>query len=67
VVVLSALSHFTTVEHGLAGSELRFGLQGLLNTVPPGHRVSFVLSPLAEASGDGRAGEHAGKIASAFL
>ena len=80
--VLSALSHFTTTEHGLVGSELHFGLQGLLHTVPPGHTTSFVLSPsggshhpMATASDNERGdahedvlpGEYAGEVASAFM
>ena len=67
VVVLSALSHFTTVEHGLAQTELHFGLQGLLHSVPQGHRVSFIFSPLVVTDIEDMAGENAGRIASAFM
>ena len=69
VLVMSPLDSFMVTQHNIngsdagAGTELRFGLQGLLHTLPIGFSVDFVLSvsvPTATVV-------HSGVIAAAFM
>jgi hypothetical protein len=67
VVVLSSLTNFMVTEHNIDrnSSELRFGLQGLLHTVPAGFAVDFVLSVSGPSAAPSV--EHAGLVAAGFV
>ena len=67
---MSPLHSFMVTEHQAVNDELRFGLQGLVHSVPPGFATEVVLSAFAPHASDRTTSDrlaHAGTVAAAFM